>query len=280
MLWKPPSRPALLITVLAALVAVAQQASADDTDTDVLDTIKVIGSPVLIPAVSGSESASASAIVVDGQAIARSGVATLDEYLQRLPMFGSQGVNQNQNQGGYGVSFVDLRNLNFNRTLVLIDGRRVVLSGITTDEAVDVANIPPALVERIEVMPYGSQPRYGADAVAGVVNIVLKHDLTGLQVSAGSAASTDGDGAGGDLAATYGMSLGRGNLTLSASWMRREPIAQSSRDWARDPIDSAAYAPDGALVLTRGSAATLGGRERLLRTADRQQDACRVGQAR
>ena len=183
MLWKPPSRPALFITVLAALVTVAQQASADDTDTDVLDTIKVIGSPVLIPAVSGS--ASASAIVVDGQAIARSGAATLDEYLQRLPMFGSQGVNQNQNQGGYGVSFVDLRNLNFNRTLVLIDGRRVVLSGITTDEAVDVANIPPALVERIEVMPYGSQPRYGADAVAGVVNIVLKHDLTGLQVSAG-----------------------------------------------------------------------------------------------
>ena len=58
MLWKPPSRPALFITVLAALVTVAQQASADDTDTDVLDTIKVIGSPVLIPAVSGSESAS------------------------------------------------------------------------------------------------------------------------------------------------------------------------------------------------------------------------------
>lgn len=62
---------------------------------------------------------------------------------------------------------------------MLIDGRRVVLSGIKTDGAVDVANIPAALVERIEIMPNGSNPTYGADAVAGVVNIILKRDLTG-----------------------------------------------------------------------------------------------------
>jgi outer membrane receptor protein involved in Fe transport len=197
--------------------------------------------------------------VIDGETIARSGVATIDEYLQRLPVFGFQGVNQNQNGGGYGASFVDLRNLNFNRTLVLVNGRRVVVSGITTDEAVDVANIPAALVDRIEVMPNGSEPRFGADAVAGVVNIVLKHDLTGFELAGGSSVSTDADGAGGDVAMAYGKDLGQGNLTLSGSWMKRDPLHQSDRAWARDPIDTAARAPNGTLVLTRGSAASLSG---------------------
>jgi outer membrane receptor protein involved in Fe transport len=198
-------------------------------------------------------------MVIDGDAIARSGASTIDEYLQRLPAFGFQGVNQNQNSGGDGVSFLDLRNLNFNRTLVLVDGRRVVLSGIKTDEAVDVANIPASLVDRIEVLPDGSVPRYGADAVAGVVNIILKHDVTGLELTAGTAASTAGDGAAGDVSATYGRDLGDGNVTVVASWMRRDPILQASRPWARDPIDSASFAANGELQLTRGSAATLAG---------------------
>jgi outer membrane receptor protein involved in Fe transport len=142
---------------------------------------------------------------------------------------------------------------------VLIDGRRVVLSGIKTDEAVDVANIPASLIDRIEVLPDGSAPRYGADAVAGVVNIILKHDLTGLELTAGGAVSSVGDGAGGDLSATYGRDLDGGNLTVVASWMRRDPILQADRPWARDPIDSASVASNGALQLIRGSAATLGG---------------------
>jgi len=253
MLSKYFGRRALLIVMLAACGPGPLRASTDAEDG--LEPITVLGDPQSAAILPNREFLT----VIDGEAIARSGVTTIDAYLQRLPMFGSQGVNQSQNAGGYGVSFVDLRNLNFNRTLVLIDGRRVVLSGITTDEAVDVANIPAALVDRIEVMPYGSEPRYGADAVAGVVNIILKHDLSGLQVAAGSAASTYGDGVGGDLAATYGRNFGQGNLTLSGSFTQREALPQSDRGWARDPIDTAAFGPSGVLALTRGSAATLAG---------------------
>jgi len=224
-------------------------------DIPVLDVIDVVASRLdLAPA-----SSIAPVLVVDGDAIERSGASTLDDYLKRLPAFGFQGVNQNQNDGGYGVSFLDLRNLNFNRTLVLVDGRRVVLSGIKTDEAVDVANIPASLVDRIEVLPDGSAPRYGADAVAGVVNIILKHDLVGLQLTAGGAVSSVGDGAGGDVSATYGKDLDGGNVTVVASWMRRDPILQADRPWARDPIDAASVAANGELQLTRGSAATLAG---------------------
>jgi len=225
------------------------------TDEQTLDTIDVMAARLG----SAPVSTITPVLVIDGDVIARSGAATLDDYLKKLPAFGFQGVNQNQNDGGYGVSFLDLRNLNFNRTLVLIDGRRVVLSGIKTDEAVDVANIPPSLIDRIEVLPDGSAPRYGADAVAGVVNIILKHDLTGAELTAGGAVSSVGDGAGGDLSATYGKDLDGGNVTVVASWMRRDPILQADRPWARDPIDAAAFAADGDLQLTRGSAATLGG---------------------
>lgn len=255
MLLKCHARRVVPIFVLTAVGLGVLRVGAAAEPEDRLEPITVLGDPQH----SAILSPSALPTVIDGEAIARSGVATIDAYLQRLPMFGSQGVNQSQNAGGYGVSFVDLRSLNFNRTLVLIDGRRVVLSGITTDEAVDVANIPAALVDRIEVLPYGSEPRYGADAVAGVVNIILKHDLSGLQVSAGSAASTYGDGVGGDLAATYGQDFGQGNLTLSGSFTQREALPQSDRGWARDPIDTAGFGPNGALVLTRGSAATLAG---------------------
>jgi outer membrane receptor protein involved in Fe transport len=234
-------------TTLAASDAVS-------ADVPLLDTIDVVASRLDTPAAD-----IAPTIAIEGDAIARSGASTLDDYLKRLPAFGFQGVNQSQNDGGYGVSFLDLRNLNFNRTLVLIDGRRVVLSGIKTDEAVDVANIPASLVDRIEVLPDGSAPRYGADAVAGVVNIILKHDLTGLELSAGGAVSSVGDGAGGDVSATYGKDFDRGNVTVVATWMRREPILQADRSWARDPIDSASFAADGDLQLARGSAATLSG---------------------
>jgi len=253
MLSKTLWRCALLIVVLAACGPGSSRADAEAADG--LEPITVLGDAQPAAIRPNLEFPT----VIDGEAIARSGVTTIDAYLQRLPMFGSQGVNQSQNAGGYGVSFVDLRNLNFNRTLVLIDGRRVVLSGITTDEAVDVANVPAALVDRIEVMPYGSEPRYGADAVAGVVNIILKHDLSGLQVSAASAASTYGDGVGGDLAATYGQDFGQGNLTLSGSFTQREALPQSDRGWARDPILTAAFGLNGVLAMTRGSAASLAG---------------------
>jgi outer membrane receptor protein involved in Fe transport len=197
--------------------------------------------------------------IIDGDAIARSGAATIDEILQRLPSMGFQGVNQNQNNGGFGVSFLDLRNLNFNRSLVLIDGRRVVLSGIQTDEAVDVANIPAAFVDHVEVMPDGTAPKYGADAVAGVVNIVLKQHLSGLTASLGSGISGYSDGGTADVALTFGENLDHGNFALSAAWTRRDPIMQFSRPWARDPIDTATLAADGTLLVTRGSPASLSG---------------------
>jgi outer membrane receptor protein involved in Fe transport len=240
------------MAVAALAVSISRSAAATDGD---IEEIEVLGTRPKTP----QSDPLAPVTIIDGDAIARSGAATIDEVLLRLPSMGFQGVNQNQNNGGFGVSFLDLRNLNFNRTLVLIDGRRVVLSGIQTDEAVDVANIPAAFVDRVEVMPDGTAPKYGADAVAGVVNIVLKQHLSGLRASVGSGISGYGDGGTADVALSFGENLEQGNFALSAAWTRRNPIAQYSRPWAREPIDTATVAPDGTLSLTRGSPASLSG---------------------
>jgi outer membrane receptor protein involved in Fe transport len=253
------TRGALLgrcIVALTASMALTTSGLADtETAQDGLESVEVVAQRPP----SNADFGASPLTVIDGETLAKSGAATLDEYLQRLPMFGFQGVNQNQNTGGYGVSFVDLRNLNFNRTLVLIDGRRVVLSGIKTDEAVDLANIPATLIDKIEIMPYGSAPAYGADAVAGVVNIVLKRDVTGFTWQAGSGVSTYGDAGDHSLSATYGTRWQGGQTLVSATWMHTDPLPQSARGWAQDPIENAAFGANGALILTRGSAATLAG---------------------
>jgi outer membrane cobalamin receptor len=73
--------------------------------------------------------------IIDNAAIAASSATSVEQLLARQPIFGTQGVNGNQDDGGYGAAFVDLRGLNFDRTLVLVNGRHFVKSGIQTDEA-------------------------------------------------------------------------------------------------------------------------------------------------
>ncbi len=165
--------------------------------------------------------------VIDGEALAASSATSLDQLLNKLPAFGSQGVNGVQTDGGYGAAFVDLRNLNFNRTLVLVNGRRFVLSGIKTDEAVDMNNIPLAMVDHVEILRDGSEPIFGADAIAGAVNIVLKKDFDGVTASALGGISGRGDGATDTVSATFGHNFGananNGNITFSARPVAQQP---------------------------------------------------------
>ncbi len=105
--------------------------------------------------------------IVDSEAIQRSGVGTIDELLNQLPSMGTTGINANDHNGGAGLSFVDLRNLGSERTLVLVNGRRFVSSSSGTRSAVDINNIPVDMIDRIEVLTDGTSPVYGSDTVAG-----------------------------------------------------------------------------------------------------------------
>jgi outer membrane receptor protein involved in Fe transport len=192
------------------------------------------------------------------QAIARSGVSTLGALLDELPEFGSQGVNGAQTDGGFGEYFIDLRNLNFDRTLVLVDGSRFVLSGIQTDEAVDLNDIPNAFVDHVEVLKDGTQPQYGPDAVAGAVNLVLKDQIEGLHLETYGAATGAADGGTADISLVGGHAFAGGHAVFGLDIYRRDPVLQSSRAWAADPIASAVSTPSGEQVLF-GSPATPGG---------------------
>lgn len=197
--------------------------------------------------------------VVGADAIAASGATSLDQVLSRVPLFGTQGVSGNQNDGGYGAAFIDLHNLNFNRTLVLVNGRRFVMSGITTDEGVDMNAIPLAMIDHIDILSDGSQPRFGSDAIAGAVNIVLRKDFEGAEASLGGGATGKEDGAADTASVTLGHRFGRTSVILSAGQSHRNAILQSDRAWARDPISSAEPEADGRLTVTRGLVATAGG---------------------
>src|SRR6476469_9270618 len=151
--------------------------------------------------------------VIGAQAIQDREPATLGEILQQIPSFAgidspnTAGVNS---RGGGQIN-PDLRGLGASRTLVLIDGRRHVPPATTG--SVDLKVVPTLLVDRVEVVTGGASAAYGSDAVAGVVNIVLKHDLNGIEGTAQGGISQRGDGDARRLSLAGGTSFagGRGH---------------------------------------------------------------------
>jgi outer membrane receptor protein involved in Fe transport len=240
------------VRVLTLLTLVAAQAffRAGSATAQQAEQITVTGP--------GTKTSAVASTVLNDGAIAQSGVSSLGSLLDQLPAFGSQGVNGAQNDGGFGEYFIDLRNLNFDRTLVLVDGKRFVLSGIQTDEAVDLNNIPLAFIDHVEILRDGTQPQYAADAVAGVVNIVLKDQIEGIRLDSYGGAAGAGDGGTADISLTGGHGFGLSHVSFGLDFLQRDPVLQSDRRWAADPIASATATQSGT-ALIYGSPATLGG---------------------
>ncbi|USD22314.1 TonB-dependent receptor plug domain-containing protein [Microbulbifer variabilis] len=170
--------------------------------------------------------------LVDSEAIQRSGVGTIDELLNQLPSMGTTGINANDNNGGAGLSFVDLRNLGSARTLVLVNGRRFVSSSSGVASAVDMNNIPVDMIDRIEVLTDGASAVYGSDAVAGVINVVLKDSFDGVRINARAGATEAGGGENGELSITFGKEFDRGQFIGNITHSKRDEITFKDRDWA------------------------------------------------
>src|SRR5258708_6666360 len=150
---------------------------------------------------------------LSSSAIAAAGQPSLDRALGQMPQFeaaqGAAEVGDVQGSVGFGggASFSDLRGIGRNRSLVLMDGRRLMPS--TPDGAIDPNTIPLGLIDSVEVIPRGASATYGSDAVAGVANFKLKQHFSGVELDVQHGASTYGDGGttqvsglvGGELAA-------------------------------------------------------------------------------
>lgn len=134
-----------------------------------------------------------------------------------------------------GENTLQLRGMGTERTLVLVNGRRHV-SGIEGSQAVDVGTIPPALIERVEVLTGGASAVYGADAVTGVVNFILKDDFEGMDLNLSQGISGDGDGETTNLSALFGANFadGRGNITVGFDYLKKNDLKFDDRGWSKN----------------------------------------------
>ncbi len=174
------------VLLAGASVAVASTvAVAQDDSGGSLETVTVTGTRIARPDLDLPNPT----VSVTDKDIEHSGTTNLTDYLKRIPALqGSlgdvetSGLNTPATDAGSslsGLNLLNLRNLGFDRTLVLEDGQRIVGSS-TGDTAVDVNTIPITLIQRVDTVTGGSSAVYGADGVTGVVNFVMKHDLEGV----------------------------------------------------------------------------------------------------
>ena len=142
------------------------------------------------------------------------------------------------NNGNGGASFVDLRGLGANRNLVLLDGNRIVPANLSG--AVDLNNVPLALVDRVETLTGGASTTYGADAVTGVVNFVTKQNFTGVDMSGSEQITEKGDGNYYRTDLTIGGNFAddKGNAVLSVGYQHADPVYQGDRSFSVQNIDS------------------------------------------
>jgi outer membrane receptor protein involved in Fe transport len=173
--------------------------------------------------------------VIERKEIEESGVVGLGEYLQYLPVQGNA-ANAQKAYGNDGQVRVDLRSLESKRTLVLVNGRRMVAGGAGGDSPVDLNTIPLAAVERIEILKDGASPIYGSDAVAGVVNVILRKRFEGTQVSALTGVSSRGDARSYDLSASTGVTGERGSAFFSIGYQEQRPLLGRDRGFSREPL--------------------------------------------
>lgn len=239
-------------------ISMAQQAdggtpvSADSDATATLDRVRVTGTNIKGAQISGVGPIS----VIDAEAIERSGAISVETLLQRIPASAGTAGSQTSaywTSDGWGTAQVSLRGLGPSRTLVLVNGRRMVNGGTGANSAVDLNMIPISMIERIEVLKDGASAIYGADAVAGVVNIITKKAFDGARLSLkyGQTAEGDGEETAADL--TFGTSDDRGSMVLGVTFNESKAVPMLSRA-------PCSLAERGGELVCVGNASTIGGR--------------------
>ncbi|WP_164511876.1 TonB-dependent receptor [Brevundimonas fluminis] len=223
------------VMAAAAAPAFAQEAPAQDPQTTEVEEIVVTGSRIR----RDPANAPAPLIQVQREQLLDTGLATVVDYLATIPALSnslvpSDTTGSNLNDGG--LEFANLRSLGSGRTLTLVDGRRHVGSqaGVL---AVDVSVIPRLLIENIEIITGGASSVYGADAVSGVVNYVLRKDFEGLEIDANYGQLVQGGAADSRrISALVGVNLldDRLNLYAHAEYERSEEVYGEHMNHLRD----------------------------------------------
>ena len=177
--------------------------------------------------------------VISEQQIAASGKMSLGDFLQTLPEQAG-GANTAINNGGDTSTQVSLRNLGSQRTLVLVDGKRFITGvpggGELSDPGVDLNAIPAGAVERIEVLKDGASAVYGSDAIAGVVNIITRKRMNGVEFRLNGSESGYHDAGVVDFNVLAGTSHDKGGFILGGGYYKQGAIFAADRSWAAQAL--------------------------------------------
>ncbi|MBS0393127.1 MAG: TonB-dependent receptor [Proteobacteria bacterium] len=222
-------------------------AAADPTDTPVTGGAKSDTASLEPIVVTGSRiarrdyEAESPISTVSSAAIAAAGQPSLDRAIGQVPQFeAAQGAAEvGDVQGGIGfgggASYSDLRGIGRNRSLVLMDGRRLMPS--TPDGAIDLNTIPMSMIDSVEVITGGASAAYGSDAIAGVANFKLRKHFSGAELNVEHGASTYGDAGTTQVSGILGGKIddGRGNALLAFEFSQRDEVMGSQRSFFTQP---------------------------------------------
>lgn len=194
--------------------------------------------------------------VVTGEETVKNADITLDTFLNTLPQVNPAGTTTSNNPGNGGQSNVNLRGLGSNRNLVLVDGRRPMVASSNQD--VDLNTIPQGLIERIEVVTGGAGAAYGADALAGVVNIRMKDDFEGIDLRGTYANTADTDAREWQISGVIGGNFAddRGNIAVAYEHSERQGLIKSQRPFSQQATSTTRTFPTGRLVESTGNPIT------------------------
>ena len=203
--------------------------SAEEAAEEEVERIEVTGSRIKRADMEGANPVQ----VITREDLVSSGISNMGDILQEIPSVAGAGTNTAINNGGSGAIRVSLRGLGSERTLVLLNGRRIVASGTGADSSVDLSTIPTAIVKRVEVLKDGASAIYGSDAIGGVVNIITRDDFEGFEFNAGYDIGTEeSDGETKTLDFTIGFSGDKGNAVVNAYYVQQGAQWSGDRDWS------------------------------------------------
>ncbi len=230
-------RHALYAGVASAVTVAAPayaQSETSEAGSEQLDTVVVTGSRIRQVQLETERPV----LTITRADIEKQGFQSVADILQNIsavgnpPLSRASPLSAGENAGG---TFISLRDLGPERTLVLLNGKRL---GVSTSGLSDISTIPTSAIERIEVLKDGASAIYGSDAVAGVINIVTRSNYNGASATAYYGQYDEDDGAVTKGEFVLGSSSERGSVTFAAEWANEDPVRASARPYSAFPRGS------------------------------------------
>ena len=242
---KALTRTLLCATMLSGMAMAAPSALAQEEDDDAnTETITVTGTRIQAPNVVATSPVNS----IGQQELEFQLTPELEQVFRDLPVT-IPGDGANVNNGTAGAATVNLRGLGSGRSLILIDGKRMV--PYNYNGLVDIQTLPASMVERIDIVTGGASAVYGSDAMAGAINFILRDDFEGLEVSGSTSITEDADGEVYSLDTLLGTQFdnGAGHVMLGANYTRREGVLLGDRDFGIVGVSSTnGSGLDGSIV--------------------------------